>query len=110
MDLCPEIEEWQAAMIADAAENRVAAKTAQNRMEAIRNQRLKKRIRKLTQQRDAYKGQLRHFQEVVTAVPMLRYRHKKYADEVAEQQRVKDLEARVKEQALLINALTESQK
>jgi hypothetical protein len=76
--------------------------------ENIKIGRLKKRIAKLTKQRDHFKEQFTLYQKVISMQPFLMSRYESYTEVVAERKRVKDLEARVKEQALLIQELRKS--
>lgn len=69
--------------------------------------RLQKKVAKLQKQRDHYKQQVVHYKEVMDAHPMTEYRYKKYKEMIAEQEYVKALETRVKEQAQLIQLLTQ---
>lgn len=64
--------------------------------------RLKKRIAKLIKQRDNYKERFELYQKVISMQPFLMTRYDNYSDMVAERKRVKFLEDRVNEQALLI--------
>lgn len=67
--------------------------------------RAERRLAKARQQRDRYKTQLFYYQKVLSMQPHLKDRYHTYEERVKEIQRVRDLEARVKEQALLIQQL-----
>lgn len=67
--------------------------------------RLEKRIAKLTKQRDHFKESYTQLADVLEQFPWIQRRYKSYSDEKAERERVKELEQRVKEQALLIQEL-----
>ena len=67
--------------------------------------RLRKRIVKLMEQRDCYKNQLEHYKIVVGGDWHIERRYDKFQDMKNEQQRVRDLETRVKEQEELIKLL-----
>ena len=69
--------------------------------------RLKRKIAKLLQQRDNATEKLSHYQHVLSMQPHLERRYNSYTDMKKEIERVKSLEARVKEQAALIKILTE---
>ena len=75
----------------------------------IRIGRLEKKIRKLTKQRDHYKEQHSHYANVISMQPYLEYRWDSYEARRKEQERVKGLEARIKEQAQLIRLLTKDE-
>lgn len=68
--------------------------------------RAERRLHKARKQRDFYKQRLEYYQKVLTLQPYIEKRWKNYEERCKELQRVKDLEARVKEQALLIKELT----
>jgi uncharacterized coiled-coil protein SlyX len=67
--------------------------------------RLTKKLNKMRDQRDKARADLEHHKKVLSMQPHLETRYKNYTEMVAERQRVKDLEARVKEQAKLIELL-----
>ncbi len=67
--------------------------------------RLQKRIDKLTKQRDYFKERLNHYEKVISMQPYIESRYTSYQDKLKERERVKELEHRVKEQALLIEKL-----
>lgn len=69
--------------------------------------RLQKRINKLTLQRDHWKAKHDHYKAVVEALPGLEHKYNKYMELLAERKRVRDLEQRVQEQAILIIKLTQ---
>lgn len=71
----------------------------------IREGRLLKKIEKLTQQRDHYKELHDHYAKVIAMQPYLETRYDNYAERKAAQERVKAMEARVKEQETLIRIL-----
>lgn len=71
--------------------------------------RLKKRIAKLQEQRDSYKKQLEHYKIVLDTHPWIERKHRTYTEGIAERQRVRDLETRVKEQEELIKLLKDKQ-
>lgn len=64
--------------------------------------RLRKRLEKVTRQRDSLKQMCTHYREVLDLHPMAEYRYRSFTEARAERQRVKDLEQRCREQALLI--------
>jgi len=67
--------------------------------------RAERRLEKARKQRDYFKERLKYYEKVLSMQPYLEKRWEKYEDRVKEIQRVKDLEARCKEQALLIQQL-----
>jgi len=67
--------------------------------------RAERRLEKARKQRDFYKERLKYYEKVLSMQPYLEKRWRSYEDRVKEIQRVKDLEARCKEQALLIQQL-----
>jgi len=71
--------------------------------------RLKKKITKLTKQRDFYHSRLKHYEEVLLMQPYLDTRYKKYIEMKEEQLYMKDLENRCREQSQLIQVLSKSQ-
>ena len=75
----------------------------------IRIGRLEKKIRKLTKQRDFYKERHEHYAHVISMQPYLESRWKNYEERKKEQERVKCLEARCKEQEQLIRLLTKDE-
>lgn len=64
--------------------------------------RLQKKLNKMKDQRDKARSDLKYYEKVISLQPYLETRYKSYEERVAAQQRVKDMEARVKEQAELI--------
>jgi uncharacterized coiled-coil protein SlyX len=64
--------------------------------------RLNKKMNKLRDQRDKARKELEHYAKVISMQPHLGRRYESYAERIAERKRVKDLEARVKEQAKLL--------
>jgi hypothetical protein len=71
--------------------------------------RLRKRIVKLMEQRDSYKNQLEHYKIVVGGDWHIEKRYTRFQDAKNEQQRVRGLETRVKEQEELIKLLRKEQ-
>lgn len=76
----------------------------------VRIGRLERRIKKLTQQRDHYKEQAELRQKMIDIAPYVERRWKSHTEAVAESKRVKALEQRVKEQALLIERMIKENK
>lgn len=72
----------------------------------IREGRLLKKIEKLRSQRDYHKQKHEYYAKVISMQPYLEKRYVSYEDAKIERQRVKDLEARNKEQAQLIAMLS----
>lgn len=72
----------------------------------VREGRLRKKIAKLQQQRDYWKKWHDHYTKVISMQPYLETRYKNYTDRLAEQERIKNLEKRVKEQEMLIRLLS----
>ena len=72
----------------------------------IREGRLLKKIEKLKKQRNHYKAQHDYYAKVISLQPYLEKRYQDYSARVAEQDRVKGLENRIKEQELLIRLLS----
>lgn len=64
--------------------------------------RLQKKLNKMRDQRDKARSELDHYKHIISMQPHLATRYEAYQDRIAERQRVKDLESRVKEQAELI--------
>ena len=64
--------------------------------------RLQKKLNKMQDQRDKARKDLEYYAKVISLQPYLETRYKSYEERIAAQQRVKDMEARVKEQAALI--------
>jgi hypothetical protein len=73
--------------------------------EAVAMARLRKRIEKLTKQRDYFMERCQTYGAVMNLHPMMEMRFKRYQEEKAERERVQGLEKRIKEQALLIDML-----
>jgi uncharacterized coiled-coil protein SlyX len=71
--------------------------------------RLTKKLNKIRDQRDKARKDLEHYKKVISMQPYLENRFKSYEERIADRNRVKDLEARVVEQAKLIQLL-ENQK
>lgn len=72
----------------------------------VRIGRLLRRIDKLTKQRDHFRAQAELRQEMINIAPYVERRWKTYNEMIAEQKRIEGLEQRVKEQTLLIEQLT----
>lgn len=72
---------------------------------AIANGRLRKRIAKLTEQRDSARETLEHYHEVLSRSPFIMRREEDYQRRRAEEARVRALDKRVYEQELLIQRL-----
>ena len=64
--------------------------------------RLTKKLNKMKDQRDKARKEIEHYKAVLSSHPYLVNRHKTYQERIAEMKRVKDLEKRVEEQAMLI--------
>lgn len=64
--------------------------------------RLMKKLNKMKDQRDKARKDLAHYAKVISMQPYLETRYKNYEERVAERDRIKGLDARVKEQAALI--------
>ena len=69
--------------------------------------RLRKRIAKLTMQRNHWKAESDAKQNVLDCFPRIQREYQSYSEQIAASERVKALEARVREQELLIKKLTE---
>lgn len=69
--------------------------------------RLERKIEKLKQQRDYHKKQREHYAHVISMQPHLERRWNSYEEGKKERERIKGLEARVKEQEQLIKLLSE---
>jgi phage shock protein A len=69
--------------------------------------RLERKIEKLKQQRDYYKNHFEHYKHVISMQPYLERRLTSYEENKKELERIKGLEARVKEQEKLIKLLSE---
>lgn len=67
--------------------------------------RLKKKIAKLQRARDFHKGKHEHYAKVISMQPYLEQRFNKYEERVADFNRNKSNEARLKEQEYLIRHL-----
>lgn len=72
----------------------------------VREGRLLKKIEKLKKQRDHHKQKHEHYANVISMQPYLESRYKNYTDRLAEQERIKNLEKRIKEQEMLIRLLS----
>lgn len=68
--------------------------------------RLKRKIEKLTKQRDHWKTMHDHYAKVISLQPYIERRYKSYTEAIAERERAKSLEKRCKEQELLIRLLS----
>lgn len=71
--------------------------------------RLEKKIRKLIQQRDHYKQKHEYYAKVISMQPYLERRWEGFEAARKERERVKGLEARIKEQEQLIRMLTKEE-
>ena len=71
----------------------------------IRIGRLLKKIEKLKKQRDFHQQKHMHYAKVISLQPHLETRYDNYAERKLAQERVKAMEARVKEQETLIRIL-----
>jgi len=67
--------------------------------------RLRRRIERLKKQRDHFRKQAELRQQMIDLAPYIERRWKTHTEALAEQARVKDLERRVREQAMLIERL-----
>ena len=67
--------------------------------------RLRRRIEKLKRQRDHFRAQAELRQQMIDLAPYIERRWKQRTETLVEQARVKDLERRVREQAMLIERL-----
>jgi ppGpp synthetase/RelA/SpoT-type nucleotidyltranferase len=67
--------------------------------------RLTKRIAKLTQQREFFRQRCVHYAEVLNLHQSIEIRHRSFTEQMAERERIRGLEQRIKEQALLIEKL-----
>ena len=67
--------------------------------------RLQKKLNKMQDQRDKARKDLEYYAKVISLQPYLETRYKNYEERVAERERIKGLDARVKEQAALIHQL-----
>ncbi len=68
--------------------------------------RLEKRNAKLKQQRDFFRQRCVHYAEVLNLHQSIEVRHRSFTEQMAERERIRGLEQRIKEQALLIQQLT----
>ena len=71
----------------------------------VRIGRLLKKIEKLKNQRDHHQQKHAYYAKVISMQPYLESRYQRYEDRKAEQDRIKQLEKRVKEQEMLIRIL-----
>lgn len=69
--------------------------------------RLRKRITKLTEQRNHWQTEATKLRNVLDKFPFIERKHKSIMDWRDEQKRVRGLEQRIEEQAALIKRLTE---
>jgi len=69
--------------------------------------RLTKKLNKMKDQRDKARKDLSYYAKVISMQPYLERRYKSYEERMAEYKRIKDLESRVQEQAILIEAMKE---
>ena len=67
--------------------------------------RLTKKLNKMRDQRDKARKDLEYYKKVISMQPHLATRYESYQDRIAEMQRVRGLEDRIKEQAELIKLL-----
>jgi conjugal transfer/entry exclusion protein len=67
--------------------------------------RLTKKLNKMRDQRDKARKDLEYYKKVISMQPYLAKRYDSYQDRIAEMQRVRGLEDRIKEQAELIKLL-----
>lgn len=74
-------------------------------IEPVAMGRLRKRIEKLTKQRDHFKARCEHYAAVLDEHPTLEGRYRAWVEQRAERERVKGLEQRISEQAQLIEML-----
>lgn len=74
-------------------------------LEQIKLGRVRRKLEKALKQRDHYKERLGYYEKVISMQPYLETRYKSYLEMKSERERVKQLEARVKEQAALIKLL-----
>jgi biopolymer transport protein ExbB/TolQ len=75
--------------------------------EAVKIGRLEKKIRKLKQQLAASTSLNETYKEVLNNHSWIDRAHKSYKEALEERERIRNLEARVKEQSILIRKLTE---
>lgn len=68
--------------------------------------RLRRRIERLKRQRDHFREQMELRQKMIDIAPYIEWRWKAHTDAQIERARVKQLEQRVREQAMLIERLT----
>jgi ppGpp synthetase/RelA/SpoT-type nucleotidyltranferase len=68
--------------------------------------RLQKKVAKLQQQRDYYRQRCEHYREVLSMHPAIEFNHRTYTEQKAERERMRGLEQRVNEQAMLIKKLS----
>ena len=76
---------------------------------AIQKQRLLKKIEKLKQQRDNFKKQYEFLHNIIKRYPQYMSDFRSYERSQIERQRIKNMEERVKEQALLIKKLASAE-
>jgi len=69
--------------------------------------RLTKKLNKMKDQRDKARKDLSYYAKVISMQPYLERRYKSYEERMAEYKRIKDLESRVQEQSILIEAMKE---
>jgi len=67
--------------------------------------RLTKKLNKIKDQRDKARKDLEYYKKVISMQPYIAKRYESYENRIAEIKRVKDLEVRVQEQSILIDAL-----
>lgn len=71
----------------------------------IKLARTQRKLDRAIKQREYWKARCAHYKEVLDLSPQVERRHAAFLKERAERQHVKDLEARINEQALLITKL-----
>lgn len=69
--------------------------------------RLTKKMNKVKDQRDKARKELKHYQEVMRAMPYLQRRYEMYMDMLKKEDSMQSLKLRVKEQSLLIAKLSD---
>lgn len=74
-------------------------------LDQIKLGRVRRKLGKALKQRDHYKERLHYYEQVISMQPYIERRYKGYLEMKQETERVKNLEARVKEQAALIKLL-----
>jgi hypothetical protein len=72
--------------------------------------RLQRKVARALKQRDHWKAQHDQLRDVLDKFPWIEKRHTDYTKGIVERERVRGLEQRIKEQAALIERLTQEQK